>query len=166
MFKSMFQGGGWALGVDSCNLLLFSTKVKQNSNSSQKRRLRLFCKDWLCGVGLCALQMCLNSEGLLLELKVACGLNTQQLTVFGFAQWRIFSTTVDAKTKAQTYEKVSYEALNPPLRKTDVTCCIFSEFNCSFYIYLLQKHFIVRHNNQCSFIFVYCHCQNFHILNI
>src|SRR5690606_36717356 len=38
-----------------------------------------------------------------------------QLTVCGLAQAGIFTTKLATKPKAQIYEKLSYEALNPPL---------------------------------------------------
>ena len=44
-------------------------------------------------------------------------------TARGFARERIFSTAFDTKPKAQIYEKVSNEALNPLSCKTLVSGC-------------------------------------------
>jgi hypothetical protein len=42
------------------------------------------------------------------------------ITVFGLAKVAILTTNIDTKHKLQTYEKVSYEALNRHFCQTDV----------------------------------------------
>jgi hypothetical protein len=54
-----FMGGGWAW-VSVILLLRFYPKDELKNCSWCSEGLRLFCKDWLCSVGLCALQKCLK----------------------------------------------------------------------------------------------------------
>jgi hypothetical protein len=68
-----------------------------------------------------------------------CGVVPLPLTVCGLAQAGIFTTKLATKPKAQIYEKLSYEALNPRLCQTAVMGCLSSVGLVQFPMSKVQK---------------------------